>query len=76
MLLFLMRSVRLVWFNAKQNAYNLLTGPERFTRLIVGVAGPSAPDKIAALEEKYGRGSARKGKQPVRRRKPDAKKKK
>ena len=65
----------LVRFNAKQNAYNLLMAPESFTRLIVGVPGPSAPDKIAALKEKYGRGSAMKGKQPVRRRKPDAKKK-
>ena len=67
----------LVRFNAKQNAYNLLMGPESFTRLIVGVAGASAPDKIAALKEKYGRGSAMKngGRPPVRRRKPDAKKK-
>lgn len=68
----------LVRFNAKQHAYNLLMAPESFTRLIVGVAGPSAPDKIAALKEKYERGSAMKrdgGRPPVRRRKPDAKKK-
>ena len=60
----------LVRFNPKQNAYNLLMAPESFTRLIVGVAGPSAPDKIAALKEKYGRGSPMKsgGKPPVRRR--------
>ncbi|MDE2522322.1 MAG: class I SAM-dependent methyltransferase [Methanocorpusculum sp.] len=68
----------LVRFNAKQNAYNLLMAPESFTRLIVGVPGPSAPDKIAALKEKYGRGSAMKQqgfKPQARRRKPDAKKK-
>ena len=66
----------LVRFNPKQNAYNLLMAPESFTRLIVGVAGPSAPDKIAALKEKYGRGSPMKsgGKPPVRRR-PDVKRK-
>lgn len=67
----------LVRFNKNQNAYNLLMGPESFTRMIVGVPGPTAPDKILALKKKYGRGSAMKqaGKYPVHRSKPDAKKK-
>lgn len=50
----------LVRFNNKQNAYNLLLGPESFTRMIVGTSGEPAPDKLKALKEKYG------GKKPVR----------
>jgi hypothetical protein len=45
----------LVRFNKDQNAYNLLMAPESSTRLIVGIAGQSAPDKIAALKKRYGR---------------------
>ncbi|MDV0443297.1 methyltransferase domain-containing protein [Methanorbis rubei] len=45
----------LVRFNKDQKAYNLLMGPESFTRMIVGVAGPKVPDKLAALKEKYGK---------------------
>jgi hypothetical protein len=52
----------LVRFNKNQNAYNLLMTPESSARLIVGTAGPPALDKIAALRERYGRGSAMKNK--------------
>ncbi|HJK00822.1 MAG TPA: class I SAM-dependent methyltransferase [Methanocorpusculum sp.] len=45
----------LVRFNSKQNAYNLLMGPDSFTRLIVGVAGPSVSDKTIVLRETYRR---------------------
>ena len=67
----------LVRFNRSQKAYNLLMGPESFTRMIVGVPGTPAPDKIAALKEKYGRGGEmrREGK-PVFRKKPQTKTKK
>ncbi|HJJ98828.1 MAG TPA: class I SAM-dependent methyltransferase [Methanocorpusculum sp.] len=67
----------LVRFNAKQSAYNLLMGPESFTRLVVGAAGPSAPDKIVVLKEKCRQGSATKNgiRSLFLRRRPDAKKK-
>jgi hypothetical protein len=45
----------LVRFNKNQNAYNLLMAPESSTRLIVGIAGQSAPYKVAALKERYRR---------------------
>lgn len=44
----------LVRYNKNQNAYNLLLSPESGTRLIVGVPGEAAPDKLKALKEKYG----------------------
>jgi SAM-dependent methyltransferase len=52
----------LVRFNKNQNAYNLLMAPESSTRLIVGIASQSAPDKVAALKERYGRKSTIKNK--------------
>lgn len=54
----------LVRYNKSQNAYNLLMGPESVTRMIIGKPGTPAPDKIAALKKKYGRGSP--AKSPVR----------
>jgi 2-polyprenyl-3-methyl-5-hydroxy-6-metoxy-1,4-benzoquinol methylase len=44
----------LVRYNENRNSYNLLLGPDSLTRLIAGVPGTPAPDKLKALKEKYG----------------------